>query len=190
MKKTFAFFTLLAGLVALSGCGGVEKPAGMPDLVKAQITITQDNKPLADAYVKLDGAMKEWPVFGKTDANGVAILQTYKSEYVGAPEGEYTVSVDKVRETPSEFDGVVANGMEELMALDAKKKAEFRPSYYLVDRQYASFDSSPLKVSITSAGANPATLDVGAAVEEEFIPPGSAPRPGMEAKIPAEGGID
>lgn len=184
MKNFMAVFLLFGVGLWLLGCNSAKLPQGMPDLVPAKLTITQEGKPLADAEVALCGST--WNIFGTSDAKGVVVLRTYQYEIKGAPHGEYIVTVSKAEHTPSEFGETPPPENRVVVAeWTANREAEYRPSYDLVDPALKDQRTSTLRVKITASGAEPATIEVGSAVHEIFIPPGSASAPGANVKIPA-----
>ena len=174
MKKSMicafmAAFVLLG--VALVGCGGGSgRPADLPKLVKASFTVTQEGQPVADAYVNLRGGDGRWAIFGRSDAKGKVVLSTYKEEFVGAPAGEYAVTVEKIERTPSEVPPLPKDAtMKDLIAYDNARAQEYRPSFYLVNPDYMNFDTSDLTVTIGADGTcTPDPIDVGPAIREEF----------------------
>jgi len=139
--KTFralpTFLVLTAMVVPLIGCG--EKlPPGMPSPVPCEITVTQEDQPLAGAVVKLQPTdNSSWTAMGRTDASGKVIIYT-KDEYKGAVPGKYKVIVTKAE-----------------IGTDA--------SFYLVDQQYGSASTTPLEIDVVKGKAT-YTVDVGKAV--------------------------
>lgn len=185
MKKFAIFFSLFVfavGIGIFSGCGGAKKPDGLPELIKQPVTVTQDGKPLAGVHLTLylAGEGKNWPVFGDSDSSGKVIFNTQTTDFKGAPAGDYIVTAEKVEVTPSQFDNIPVNGANEAMELEAKKNAEYRPSYYLVDPALKDKETTTLTLKISASGCEPSSLDLGPACREMFIPPGSAPEPNME----------
>ena len=176
-----ALALLLPGLM-LSGCSGPVRPDGMPDLVKHTVTVTQDGQPVEGVHLTLflDGPGKNWPIFGDSDASGKVMFCTQSTDFKGAPAGSYIVTAEKVEITPSQYDNVEVSGLEEAQEIEAKRRAEYRPSYDLVNPELKTRETTTLKLSITATGCDPETLELGAACREMFIPPGSAPEPGID----------
>ena len=181
-RMLFSALALLLPVLTLSGCGGPVRPDGMPDLVNKQVTVTQDGQPVEGVHLTLylDGAGKNWPVFGDSDASGKVTFCTQSTDFKGAPAGSYIVTAEKVEVTPSQYDGIETHNMEESIALDAKRRAEYRPSYDLVDPALKSQATTTLKLSVTNDAMDPETLELGPACREMFIPAGSAPEPGID----------
>lgn len=185
MKKIMAAtFVLTIVLPLICGCGGEKKPDGMPELVKANFKIVQEGTPLADAeltFYAQNGLA--WNVFGRSNAKGEVKICTHKADFVGAPIGEYIVCVKKIETTPSQYgDNVPPPGdLATMQKWEAQRATEYRPSYYLVPPDCLDKETSPLTINVTAQGVEPATLDLGPAVRELFIPPGSAPEPGTQA---------
>ena len=138
----------------------------MPPLHPCRITITQEDKPLASATVRLyaTGTGAKWHCSGTTDANGVADLMT-QGQFRGVPEGTYKIAVQK--------EEVVSLATPEQLAAIEKAKTE-NPKWYdppnikqeiwqLVEKNYTLADSTTLEITV-SKGQNSETFDVGKAV--------------------------
>ena len=181
-RMLFSALALLLPVLTLSGCGGPVRPDGLPDLVKATVTVTQDGQPVEGVHLVLflDGPGKNWPIFGDSDASGKVMFCTQNSDFKGAPAGSYIVTAEKVEVTPSQYDNVQVSNMEEAQEVEAKRRAEYRPSYDLVNPELKTRDTTTLTLSITASGCDPDTLELGAACREMFIPPDSAPEPGVD----------
>ena len=191
MKRVlFGAMALLLPVLTLFGCGGPASPDGMPDLVKKTVTVTQDGQPVEGVHLTLflvEGPGKNWPIYGDSDASGKVMFHTMRTEFNGAPEGSYIVMAEKVERTPSRFDNVEAADMDEAREIAAKRRAEYRPSYDLVNPELKTREKTTLKLSITKKGCSPETLELGPACREMFIPPDSAEHPGVDpADILAE----
>ena len=181
-RMLLSALALLLPVLMLSGCGGPVRPDGMPDLVNKQVTVTQDGQPVEGVHLTLflDGPGKNWPIFGDSDASGKVTFCTQSTDFKGAPAGSYIVTAEKVEATPSQYDNVEVNNMQEMQELEAKRRAEYRPSYDLVDPALKSQATTTLKLSITKDAIDPETLELGSACREMFIPAGSAPEPGVD----------
>ncbi|MCF0234197.1 MAG: hypothetical protein HUK22_04365 [Thermoguttaceae bacterium] len=158
MFKNFAFVALCV-VVACVGCKKSARPDGMPNLVPAKITVTQNGAPLADAALNLvsaDGS-SAWPVGGKTDAKGVAVLYT-RGEFKGAPEGAYKVAVVKndveIKEGATDEEGNPYKPTPEQLANPLLIDARYATLISLVPEEYANAQTSPLEVSISAASAD------------------------------------
>ncbi|MBR2585454.1 MAG: hypothetical protein IKF77_08005 [Thermoguttaceae bacterium] len=181
-QMLFSALALLLPVLMLSGCSGPVRPDGMPDLVKHTVTVTQDGQPVEGVHLTLflDGPGKNWPIFGDSDASGKVMFCTQSTDFKGAPAGSYIVTAEKVEITPSQYDNVEVSGLEEAQMIEAKRRAEYRPSYDLVNPELKTRETTTLTLSITASGCDPATLELGAACREMFIPQGSAPEPGID----------
>ena len=181
-RMLFSALALLLPVLTLSGCGGPVRPDGMPDLVKHTVTVTQDGQPVEGVHLTLflDGPGKNWPVFGDSDATGKVMFCTQSTDFKGAPAGSYVVTAEKVEETPSQYADATFNSFDEMMEIEAKRRAEYRPSYDLVDPALKSRETTTLTLSITNDAIDPATLELGPACREMFIPAGTAPEPGID----------
>ena len=162
MSSRIVFYILILLLIQ-SGCGGPQKPEGMPQLYPCSITIIQDDAPLAGAIVSLvsqngDG---KWSSSAQTDEKGVAKLITY-GQFQGAPEGNYHVTVSK---RISDGDPPPPNVDENGRVLGPPVTVV--PSYIeLVAMEYTSSKSTPLTIEVKPAKkGNDQTFDVGKAVQ-------------------------
>ena len=184
MRKTTVFsILLLAAFVTVIGCKGQKRPEGMPDLVPATFKLVQEGTPLEGAEVHLFTTTHGFGVYGKSNAEGIVELKTHTDDYLGAPAGEYKVTVTKVEITPSEFGEEIPNEMIAAQEWQAKRSAEYRPSFDLVNREYKKQATTTLTLTINADGTtDPTDLELGAATHDEFIPPGSASKPGMAVK--------
>ncbi|MDD3586876.1 MAG: hypothetical protein PHQ75_06800 [Thermoguttaceae bacterium] len=174
MRKLLACFAVLAAISLLSGCQGQKLPAGMPELVPFEITVTQDGKPLAEAAVELKSDASGYMVDGRTDELGKIKLKT-NGQYEGIPKGEYIALVTKNVTTKSQYADVVPASDKEADEIAAKMKNEYVPTHCYVDKKFSNVKTSGLTVSVTGPGAT--TLDVGKAVDDIIIPKNTKPRP-------------
>ena len=155
-----------AGMTCLPGCGTVERPEGMPELVPVKLTITQGGQPLAGANVRLftkDLSLK-WAVGGITDDRGVATMRTH-GQFEGAPEGEYVVLVQKTEIQGGEDLGPEPTDPVEKMKWNDQRNASSK-EFNLVDPKFGDVKSCDLTVKV--AGATEANFDVGEAVHIEL----------------------
>ena len=162
MSSRIAFWGLILLLVT-SGCGGPQKPEGMPPLYPCSITIIQDESPLAGAIVSLvspsgDG---KWSSSGQTDEKGIAKLITY-GQFQGAPEGSYHVTVSK---RISDGDPPKPNVDENGRVLGPPVLVV--PSYIeLIALEFTSSKTTPLTIEVKPAKkGNDQTFDVGKSVQ-------------------------
>lgn len=164
-EKTLLTFVILTVAVSFFGCGGKTPPEGFPKLYSAQVTITQENTPLAGATVTLlseDTSMK-YLVSGITDEKGVAKLVTH-GEYPGAPEGKYKLCVSKIIH---DDDVPVPSDPGEIPAWREKMKNDPPKTHTYVEEQYGSARTTPLRVEITSGSNKDFTFDLGKAIHIE-----------------------
>ncbi|GHT27924.1 hypothetical protein FACS18942_07840 [Planctomycetales bacterium] len=120
-------------ILLLSGCGGVERPADMPQLYPCEITVTAEGTPLAGATIGLYSAVPDfkWTIGGLTNEQGKAVVTTH-GKYSGVPAGEYTVTVEKLEPEP----------------YDAEKPPAQIKIYTLTNPEYTDKDKSPLKLTV------------------------------------------
>jgi hypothetical protein len=101
--KHAQFILVLFVSVYLVGCGPAKYPSDWPKTYPCTITVTKGGQPLEDVMVLLARTEKHgsWAVSGKTDASGVAEIETSWTHAVskGAPEGTFKVTLSKT-ETP------------------------------------------------------------------------------------------
>ena len=97
-KNLLVVCTLLLSVALIAGCGGPQRPPGMPQLYSCVLTFQfEDGTPVADAGVSLvpdSMELAQWSISGRTDSSGVARIHT-RGDFVGAPSGTYTVTVRK-----------------------------------------------------------------------------------------------
>ena len=146
-----------ATIVFFAGCSQGLVHEGLPALVPCSITVMQDGRPLEDAIVTLtpkEGSTN-WVVGGRTDAKGVAKIQT-QMRYPGAPAGDYKVRVAK---TVTEYGTPIPSGSD---------LADVTPSttFTLIPLKFDDVNATPCEITI-SGSSSTATVDVGAAVREQ-----------------------
>ncbi|MGL4942674.1 MAG: hypothetical protein ACRC46_05740 [Thermoguttaceae bacterium] len=154
---------------AATGCqSGPVPPEGFPALVSGvAITVTQEGSPLADASVTLvpeDTSLSRWPVMGKTDSNGVAVIATY-GQFAGAPAGKFKVLITKREYTPSKLPPPRAD--ENIGDYQAALAKEVCPTYDLVNPEFNSPKTTSASIEISRASTKHA-IDVGKAVRVEL----------------------
>lgn len=172
-KKILFFAALFLGIVTL-GCNQNKLPDGMPNLVPWKSKVTQESKPLAGARVLFKGAKSAYIIEGITDEQGVAVMKT-DGKYVGVPADEYSVAVTKDVDTASKFGDDPPSDHREIDKWQANRAKEYRPTHCYVNKKYRIVEKSELKASVSAAGES--TFEVGAAVDDIVIPPGTAKRP-------------
>ena len=131
-----SFVLSLIILLCLSGCGGASRPADLPKLYPASITVTQEGKPLAGAMVMLYSTADnfKWSVAGITNSSDTAELKTH-GQFPGALLGEYKVTVNKT-ERPEENEVFDDNeeGQRKRAAAAAAKRQNVAIFYNLVEK--------------------------------------------------------
>ena len=152
------FFTVIMTVLIAAGAGcsrSPAKPEGFPELVPCKIKVIQGGAPLVAADVTLipfDVTGTVWPVGGRTDAAGIAVMRTY-GEHVGAPVGQYRVVVSKLE--------------TETTAPASTAGDQYRPAqerlYDLVDPALGFPPTTTLQIQIEEGIAD-YSVDVGNAV--------------------------
>ena len=167
----YSVAAILVALFILSGCNHApKKPANMPDLYSCKIAITQEEKPLKGAVVRLEpktGGSIGWRCDGKTNAKGVAEIAT-GIDFKGVPEGEYVVCVSKTELEPSAFpDKAPTDPVErEKWRVGVNAEAITRKTYRYVKPEFNDAKKTSHSITIVK-GKNEATFDVGEPIKEE-----------------------
>lgn len=169
----FIIYVLPFVLFAVSGCGGQKLPPGMPKLHKVTITITQENKPLAEAMVTLYQTDGQWSSQGTTDAGGVIKKFFTNGQYEGVVAGNFKVCVRKVEREyaidPKDIPPEPPAGTQENYAWRMKYQEHRIPpkEFDLVEAQYIDAKTTPLEIEVT-ADQREFNFDVGAAVRDQY----------------------
>jgi hypothetical protein len=165
MKLRNLLLTLLVALVALTGCKKESRPEGLPDLYPCSVKVIQGGAPLEGANVTLitnDSALMRWPCGGMTNAEGVAILNTYGFD--GAPAGQFQVTIAKtISEGGAATQEEAAQNMRDGVIVK-------ETTIDLVDPVYKNQRTTPLTLEVQASKTNPvAEFDVGEEVREIVI---------------------
>jgi len=180
-RNIFVWAGLSVGLFAFvvcTGCGGPSLPPDLPKLHPTVITVVQEGKPLADAFVAMvnvDQSVK-WSCAARTDASGRATMMT-EGMYAGAPEGTYSVTIIKqeVEAGPDLYaDAPDPNADREAYQAWYSQNAQRiaaasrqqRVVYDLLDPKFGNLNTTTLEVTIVP-GRNQHTFDVGSAIRAE-----------------------
>ena len=129
----------------LPGCSGENQPADMPRLYPIEITVIAEGAPVENAGIGLHSMTPDfkWTVGGITDAQGKAVIVTH-GRYIGAPEGEYAVTVEKV----------------ESERYDPENPPLTIRIYSHTQPEYTDPEKTPLRITVTRKSRSEA-LDVG-----------------------------
>ena len=103
-----------------------------------------------------------WVPMGKTDANGVAVMQT-NAQYPGAAAGKYRIVVEKTETEPSKLGPPPPADSPEYETRSMKNASEDLVQYTLVETVYSS-SKTPHEIDV-GKGASEKTIDVGKAVK-------------------------
>ncbi|MGN6136238.1 MAG: hypothetical protein ACTHOU_17265 [Aureliella sp.] len=145
----------LPSLFVLAVCGCESVPEGQLPVAPVEVTVNYKGQPVEEAVVTFASSEGKPPAFGRTDAQGIARMTTYKTED-GAVLGTHSVSVVK-----QEFDGVI----KEEASQDSE---DYNPSpgasplpkvKDLLPKKYSLPTTSGLTVDVKS-GENKVTLDL------------------------------
>ena len=162
MKQSFILFSC-ALILATVGCGGEQRPDGMPPLNRTTLTFTQGGAPLTGATVTLSpqdgGDLSQWTYGGVTDNNGVVNVLT--NGFNGVPVGTFRVAVLKI-----EHEGG-ATGEPQFSNDDrgVPAAASTARSFHVVDPKFRSVATTDLTLEVRS-GRNSQTFDLGSAIRE------------------------
>ena len=156
MKNVKYLAILLCAAAVLVGCSkGPKKPANLPKLFPATVTVTYDDGTPIDqatvAFRKPGGGSSEWNVTGRTGADGKLVLMT-NGNWEGAPAGEYEVMIEK---QISELVEPTEKGASVTVASTTN----------YIDKKYANPRTSGLTATITE-GTNELTFKVGAPLND------------------------
>ena len=152
--RTILLVPIVVVLVLQTGCGkDLNRPDDLPKLYPVKITVTQEDKPLREATVTLHAKtpVKYGTSSGKTNASGVASLQTYGIS--GVPVGEYDVTVEKR----------AVEGAKEVTTEEGLTDFVGGKIYEYVDPKHTKQSSTQFSIEVTEKGAQD-TLEVGAPV--------------------------
>lgn len=164
MRNLTCLLVLTICATFLTACKKDSRPEGLPDLYPLSVKILQDGAPLEGASVTLvsgDAALMRWPCGGLTDAQGIAVINTYGFD--GAPAGNFKVTVAKmIEEGGAASEEESAQAMIEGTAINSKMVD-------LVDPTYKFDTKTPLSIDVQATKENPvAEFDVGVAVHQEI----------------------
>ncbi len=147
---TAALFLIAACL----GCSG-GKPAGIPSLSKVQVTVVKSGTPVKDANVFLVPAVGtasgSWSVSGKTDVQGLAVINTSQGDWsgIGAPEGEYKIYLTKFAQIEEpEMPANMDEDEEAKAAYYAEREKRLKEAGNEIPASMNDAERSGLKVSV------------------------------------------
>ncbi|MDR0609011.1 MAG: carboxypeptidase-like regulatory domain-containing protein [Planctomycetaceae bacterium] len=160
MMRNYTFIFVYLLLVCLAGCGDSSRPNDLPKLFPCIITITQDDKPLPDAVVKLipqtDTEMKYRPV-AVTDTDGIVKMSTYG--FAGVPAGKYKIVVIK------NIDDDIVYRNDDV----GERSVVSYNTYRVVEKRFSDTATTPYEIEITPKSKNiPMTFDVGKTIKERI----------------------
>jgi len=159
MRSLAVGLFLVCAAILVSGC---KKPVdNRPARAKATVTVTYRGAPVEGATVTLHPSTQDGkPAFGRTDAQGRAVLGTFDAGD-GAIPGDYGVTVVKTEggdqpaeAPPSEIGAMPANtpGGPPLPQSSGPR--------HLLPAKYADVNTSGFRVTINATGENNITLEL------------------------------
>ncbi|MCL2119250.1 MAG: carboxypeptidase-like regulatory domain-containing protein [Planctomycetaceae bacterium] len=151
---------LMLAVLSIAGCTRDDgKPKDLPPLFPCEITITQEEKPLAGATIALESFGEVKTVYlpsGITDERGKAVLSTYG--FKGVPVGTYKVTVRKT----------VIEDVTQVMDSYGDMVDSPGTEYRTVEPKFSNANTTPHELEITnSKKMTQATFDVGKPVKEK-----------------------
>jgi len=137
MKKLVPISVLLLYVALMSGCGGPQRPPGLPQLYDCALTFQfADGSPVNSAGVTLvpeNATLGQWSISGTTDSAGTAKIYT-SADFAGAPAGKYKILVRKEESVPTDKKDEYGDPITNIRSL--------------VSEQYANPASTPLTLEI------------------------------------------
>jgi hypothetical protein len=163
--KIFSISLTLGTVIAVlffCGCGNKSNlPDDFPEIAPCEITVTQEDKPLADALVTLIPQNIATPYAqgctGVTDQTGKASLRTYGQ--TGVPLGKYKVVISKTKD-----EGGTETTDENGVKIQTGQKV-----YSYVEKKYAQENSTPYEIEVVQVqrgDVNFLQCDAGKAIHE------------------------
>jgi len=154
---------LLVLLIAVIGCSGAPRPAGLPKLYPVTLTIQQEGQPLSGTMVQLvPQNPSQWGSGGTTDAQGRVNIRTH-GQYDGAPEGTYAVVLTKQETLYPMPEEIQRGSREDQMAWTQNNPNALAETFDLIQPEFQSPETTPLKVHVDKKAVKQ-TLDAGKAV--------------------------
>jgi len=158
-------FVLGVLMVFVVGCGP-KRPAGIPPLYPAKVTVKNETSPIAGATVFLiyQGTTSgSWAINGVTNSSGVATMTTSQGEWKsnGVPEGEYKVYITKrpdIKEDPmpeeikGDSDAMHRFAGEQLRKLNEAPK--------IIPEILSNPAQSPLTLTVSTSGSSELVVDI------------------------------
>jgi hypothetical protein len=158
--------SLFAALLICSGCGK-PLPPDLPKLYPVSMTITQEDKPLAEAVVFMinDDPASKWTAGGITNQSGTVKLRT-NGQFNGVPLGKYKITVRKTESPDRTLLNEISESEQPQEYARINKQIEEK-TFELVEEQFSDFQTSPLSVEITPDKST-FKIDVGKPVQRKL----------------------
>lgn len=144
-SKQLSLLSVVCTLVFIAGCGE-SGPEGAQPTYATKVKVTYKNAPVEGAMVSFINETA--PAYGRTDANGEAIMKTYK-EGDGAIATIHNVTINKTNITGAASEVDQDSEEYDPAAADANLSIE-----YLVPQKYSSPVSSQLVADVKSTADN------------------------------------
>ncbi|MDR0608728.1 MAG: hypothetical protein LBG58_01295 [Planctomycetaceae bacterium] len=153
IKSVIVLSVLLGGLIFGVGCG-TKKPAGFPNLVPCNVSVTKGGKPIDKTVLTLVPVSNggEWISSGLTNSGGIAEISTILSSYSskGVPEGEFKVFLSR----PIEIDLKVSQ--EDVINMSVaeheklkKETDRLTEEARVIPEKLESIVTTPAKITVT-----------------------------------------
>lgn len=160
-RKLIVLGVFLVSCMGFSGCGE-KAPDGFPATVPFSVKVMKDGAPVVEANVRLvSSGGHSLAVSGKTNSSGVAQMSTISGSYSrkGAPEGKYTVLVDKPLIVDTSDFGPPPSDRAGQIAWDKKMQDHMKKMTPEVPEIFGKSDTSTLSTEVAK-GKTEETVDV------------------------------
>ncbi|MDR2763202.1 MAG: hypothetical protein LBB88_11400 [Planctomycetaceae bacterium] len=165
MKRKFCINFLLTTIslvicaTIFFGCSSQKVPDGFPQkLVKFNITLLNESKPVEGASVMLIAENAPYVVHGLTGSNGVAILSTSITTYtkLGTPTGNYKAIITHTPKLSSELSNEQLGKMtmDEVNAYRKKVDEEIAAMPKIVPAKWGTKETTPINIKIPESSGS------------------------------------
>lgn len=145
---------LLVTVVSFAGCGGDGAPADLPDRAPVTVTVKHNGQTVAEADVSFHPVAADGKAaYGLTGADGTTVLTTYHgTQGDGAIPGDYTVTVEKLKDTSGGGGGADEGEETDDPEVDEDAPAADPVDEHLLPEKYADPETSDLKATVPDGG--------------------------------------
>lgn len=170
LKRSILSVLFVGAVVFIAGCGE-ERPAGMPKIYPATMTVTYDDGTPADGATVLLIAPKDspatgWTCGGTTGPDGTVELRTH-GRFLGAPEGTFKVTVMRAIGETGDPDPSTMTDEEYQKAMERFKASLTQTvNYNMIEAEYGAADKTPLEITVEPKKGQKFTLTVGEPIKD------------------------